>query len=156
MRGGEQRLGDPVRREGRVRGERTVHRHRHGADALRLQGICCTVLNVHTVKPLDSAAIIEAAASTGAVVTVEEHNVVGGLGGAVAEALMSEKPVPVWRLGIRDAFCDVLGPYEEMLSWYGLDASGIAAGVHQALALKEGATATSKMTISTSKMKVRR
>lgn len=137
-------------------GGQIVHEALVAADALRLQGICCTVLNVHTVKPLDSAAIIEAAASTGAVVTVEEHNVVGGLGGAVAEVLMSEKPVPVWRLGIRDAFCDVLGPYEEMLSWYGLDASGIAAGVHQALALKGGATATSKMTISTSKMKVRR
>lgn len=128
-------------------GCQVVHEALAAAAALRRRGIHCTVLNVHTVKPLDSATIAEAAAATGAVVTVEEHNVLGGLGGAVAEVVMQEVPVPVVRLGIRDAFCQVLGAYEEMSPWYGLDAEGIEAGVHQALALKEDGTASSKMTI---------
>lgn len=119
-------------------GGKIVHEALVAATSLRRQGITCMVLNVHTIKPLDAAAIVEAATLTGAVVTVEEHSVVGGLGGAVAELLLQEAPVPVWRLGLRDAFCDVLGPYEEMSSWYGLDALGIEVGVRSALALKEG------------------
>ncbi len=105
------------------------------ARRLRESGIGARVLNVHTVQPLDREAIL-AAATTGAVVTVEEHNVLGGLGGAVAEILAQESPVPLIRLGIDDRFCDAVGPYEEMVAWYGLDAAAIEAAAHRALERK--------------------
>jgi transketolase len=102
---------------------------------LATQGIGARVLNVHTVKPIDREAVV-AAAATGAVVTVEDHNVLGGLGGAVAEVLGEERPVPVVRVGLLDRFCDVVGPYEEMVPYYGLDSVGIARAAHRALDLK--------------------
>lgn len=105
------------------------------AARLAAEGIGARVLNVHTVKPLDRAAVV-AAAATGAVVTVEDHNVLGGLGGAVAEVLAGERPVPVVRVGIPDRFCEVLGPYEEMVTHLGLDAAGIARAARRALELK--------------------
>lgn len=102
---------------------------------LAAEGIGARVLNLHTVKPLDREAVA-AAAATGAVVTVEDHNVLGGLGGAVAEVLAGERPVPLERVGIEDCFCDPVGPYEEMISHYGLDAAGIVRAAHQALERK--------------------
>lgn len=74
------------------------------ADDLKKQGIQCTVLHVPTIKPLDEESVIAAAKLTGLVVTIEEHNILGGLGGAVAEALSQSFPVPVARLGIKDIF----------------------------------------------------
>jgi transketolase len=105
------------------------------AALLAAEGIGARVLNVHTVKPIDRAAVV-AAAETGAVVTVEDHNVLGGLGGAVAEVAAAERPAPVVRVGLRDRFCDVVGPYEEMIPHYGLDAAGIARAAHEALDIK--------------------
>jgi transketolase len=102
---------------------------------LAQEGIGARVLNVHTVKPIDRQAVV-AAAATGAVVTVEDHNILGGLGGAVAEVLAEERPVPIVRVGIEDRFCDVVGPYEEMVPHYGLDAAGIVRAAHRALDLK--------------------
>jgi transketolase len=71
------------------------------------------------------------------VVTVEDHSVLGGVGGAVAETLLAERPVPVVRIGVPDLFCETVGPYEEMLPVYGMDARAIVAAAHRALALKK-------------------
>jgi len=97
-------------------------------------GIGARVLDLHTVKPLDREAVL-AAAATGAVVTIEDHSVLGGLGGAVAELLAQERPVPLIRLGVNDQFCEIVGPYEEMVPYYGLDAPAIAAAALRALEL---------------------
>ncbi|HKH44171.1 MAG TPA: transketolase C-terminal domain-containing protein [Thermoanaerobaculia bacterium] len=105
------------------------------AKQLGQAGIGARVLNVHTVQPLDREAVL-AAAATGAVVTVEDHNVLGGLGGAVAELLAQEVPVPVVRVGVEDRFCETVGPYEEMVAHYGLDAASIAAAARRALERK--------------------
>jgi transketolase len=105
------------------------------AKRLGQAGIGARVLDVHTVQPLDREAVL-AAASTGAVVTVEEHNVLGGLGGAVAELLAQEAPVPLVRVGVEDRFCEAVGPYEEMVAHYGLDAAAIAAAARRALERK--------------------
>lgn len=106
------------------------------AKRLAEAGIGARVLNLHTVKPLDREAVL-AAAATGAVVTVEEHNVLGGLGGAVAELLAQEAPVPLVRVGVEDRFCETVGPYDEMVAYYGLDAAGIVAAAHRVLDRKE-------------------
>ena len=72
------------------------------AETLEREGIHARVLDMHTIKPIDEAAILKAAAETGCIVTAEEHNVLGGLGGAVSEVVASEQPVPVVRVGVRD------------------------------------------------------
>ena len=106
------------------------------AKALAGEGISAEVINIHTIKPLDKEAVIRSAAKTGAVVTAEEHSIIGGLGGAVAEALCeSGKPVPVVRLGVNDVF-GRSGPAVELLHIYGLDAQNIVAKAKQAIALK--------------------
>ncbi len=106
------------------------------AKALADEGISAEVINIHTIKPLDKEAIIRSATKTGAVVTAEEHSIIGGLGGAVAEALCeSGKPVPVVRLGVNDVF-GRSGPAVELLHIYGLDAQNIIAKAKQAIALK--------------------
>lgn len=106
------------------------------AKALADEGISAEVINIHTIKPLDKEAIIRSATKTGAVVTAEEHSIIGGLGGAVAEALCeSGKPVPVVRLGVNDVF-GRSGPAVELLHIYGLDAQNIVAKAKQAIALK--------------------
>ena len=106
------------------------------AKALADEGISAEVINIHTIKPLDKEAVIRSAAKTGAVVTAEEHSIIGGLGGAVAEALCeSGKPVPVVRLGVNDVF-GRSGPAVELLHIYGLDAQNIVAKAKQAIALK--------------------
>lgn len=106
------------------------------AKTLADEGISAEVINIHTIKPLDKEAVIRSAAKTGAVVTAEEHSIIGGLGGAVAEALCeSGKPVPVVRLGVNDVF-GRSGPAVELLHIYGLDAQNIVAKAKQAIALK--------------------
>ena len=106
------------------------------AKALADEGISAEVINIHTIKPLDKEAVIRSAAKTGAVVTAEEHSIIGGLGGVVAEALCeSGKPVPVVRLGVNDVF-GRSGPAVELLHIYGLDAQNIVAKAKQAIALK--------------------
>lgn len=116
-------------------GGRMVHEALLAAEKLRQEGIAARVLNVHTVKPLDREAVL-AAASTGAVVTVEDHNVLSGLGGAVAEVLMQEAPVPVLRVGLPDRFCEVFDDYEAMLPMYSMDAAAVVAAAYRALELK--------------------
>ena len=94
-------------------------------DRLLDHGVTAAVLNAATLKPLDEIAILESAAMTGAVVTIEEHSVIGGLGGAVAELLSERLPCRVRRIGVRDAFCEVVGPPELLLRAYGITADGV-------------------------------
>ena len=102
------------------------------AEALAAEGIDCEVLNLHTVKPLDADLVAESAAKTGRVVTVEEHSVIGGLGGAVCEALAERCPVPVRRVGVRDVFGES-GPAVDLLAKYGLDGAGVAESIRSFL-----------------------
>ena len=103
-------------------------------DTLRADGIGARVLNVHTIKPLDAGAIVAAARETGRLLTVEEHSVVGGLGGAVAEVLAEAGTGRLARVGVRDVFCTEIGPYRELLRLHGLDAAGIAAAARALVA----------------------
>lgn len=102
------------------------------ADELKKDGFSVRVLNMHTVKPLDTEAVIKAARETGQILTVEEHNVLGGLGGAVAEAVTNEYPVPVKRVGIQDIFASI-GPLYGLHKKYGLTPEGIAASARDLL-----------------------
>ena len=102
------------------------------AEALAAEGIDCEVVNMHTVKPLDADLVAESAAKTGRVVTVEEHSVIGGLGGAVCEALAERCPVPVRRVGVRDVFGES-GPAVGLLAKYGLDGAGVAKSIREFL-----------------------
>ena len=88
------------------------------------EGISARVINIHTIKPIDEELLVKAARETGRVVTVEEHSIIGGLGGAVCEVLAEQAPVPVKRLGIRDEFGES-GVAEELLHKHGLDGEGI-------------------------------
>ena len=106
-----------------------------GADALRAEGTSCRVLNVHTVKPLDREALVRAAQETGGILTIEEHTVEGGLGGAVAEILLEAAAPPRWffRIGLRDQFSSIVGSQDYLRSRYGLDQSAIIARVREAM-----------------------
>ncbi|MBQ4245468.1 MAG: transketolase family protein [Clostridia bacterium] len=105
-------------------------------EILASEGISAAVINFHTIKPIDSEAIIEAAKSTGAIVTAEEHSVIGGFGAAVTEVVCGTVPVPVLRVGVEDKF-GKSGPAVEMLHIYGLDADNIVAKAKAAIALKK-------------------
>ena len=106
------------------------------ADTLAAEGISARVVNMATIKPIDKDIILQAAAETGAIVTAEEHNVIGGLGSAVAEVLVeSGKPVPMLRVGVEDTF-GRSGPALELLDLYGLTAPHIVEKVKAVLALK--------------------
>ena len=94
------------------------------AEKLAADGISAQVINIHTIKPLDEELVVEAARKTGKVVTVEEHSIIGGLGGAVAETLGEKLPTPMLRIGIRDVFGES-GPALELIKKYGLDADSI-------------------------------
>lgn len=103
------------------------------ADILAGRGIDAAVLHCPTVKPIDEAAVVEAALATGFVVTVEEQSVVGGLGGAVAEVLADQAPVAVKRLGIQDCYGES-GPNNALLHKYRLSAPCVADDVEKLLA----------------------
>lgn len=94
------------------------------AEMLAAAGISAAVLNMHTIKPLDRAAVLAAAAATGKLVTVEEHSVIGGLGSAVAEVLAENSVGRLLRIGMNDVFGES-GKAVELLHKYGLDAEGI-------------------------------
>ena len=95
------------------------------AELLAAAGIDAHVVHVPTIKPLDEEAIVTAAARTGFVITVEEHTVLGGLGGAVAETLADRRPTRVKRLGIQDAFGES-APNDALLEMFGLSAARVA------------------------------
>lgn len=102
------------------------------ADSLKEQGISVRVLDIHTVKPLDGELILKAARETGRIVTVEEHNVVGGLGEAVASFLSETCPVPVTKIGVNDVFGHS-GPAVDLLKEFGLSAAHIEETVKKVL-----------------------
>ena len=108
------------------------------AGALAEQGISARVLDVHTVKPLDTDAVLAAAAETGAIVTAEEHSIIGGLGGAVCEAVCELHPAPVVRVGVRDQF-GKSGKPDELLTAYGLTTDEIARAARRAISMKTAA-----------------
>jgi len=102
------------------------------AEILYSEGIDTRVINMHTVKPIDEEAIIKAAVETGAIVTAEEHSIIGGLGGAVAEVLARKNPVPVEMIGIQDMFTQS-GEADELLKLYGLTSNEIASAARRAV-----------------------
>ncbi|MCC8190386.1 MAG: transketolase family protein [Planctomycetes bacterium] len=107
------------------------------AAILAASGISLRVVDMFTIKPLDRELVLACAAETGALVTAEEHSVVGGLGGAVAETLaLAGVGTAVEFVGLRDCFAET-GPYEQLLHKYGLDGQGIAAAVTRALAKRK-------------------
>ena len=104
-------------------------------EMLLADGISASVINIHTIKPLDKEILIAAAQQTGAIVTTEEHNVIGGLGSAVCEALAGVCPVPVIRHGVEDIY-GKSAPAKELLDYYKLNAEGICEKVKIALSMK--------------------
>ena len=105
-------------------------------ELLKNDGIDAAVINIHTIKPLDVELIRGYAAKTGAIVTAEEHNVIGGLGSAVCEAVCGKTPVPVLRVGVQDEF-GRSGKVAPLLEYYGLTAANIAENFKAAIALKK-------------------
>ena len=101
-----------------------VNESLEAAKMLEADGISAQVINIHTIKPLDTELVVSAAKKTGKVVTVEEHSVIGGLGGAVAETLAEQCPTKMLRIGVMDTFGES-GPAVKLLEKYGLDAAGI-------------------------------
>lgn len=101
------------------------------SEALGADAISAAVLNMHTLKPLDRAAVERAVRETGRIVTVEEHSILGGLGGAVAEVMAELGIGRLARVGIRDVFCTEVAPYPELLRVHGIDAAGVQAAVRQ-------------------------
>ena len=113
-----------------------VHLAVAAADILSNEGISAEVINIHTVKPLDAELIERSARKTGAVVTAEEHSIIGGLGAAVCESLSERYPVPVLRVGVEDKF-GRSGQVPELLELYGLTAENIAAKARTAVKMKK-------------------
>ena len=105
------------------------------AKRLEADGISARVLNIHTIKPLDTELICRAAQETGLLVTVEEHSIIGGLGAAVAEAVTSCCPVPVVRIGVNDVY-GYSGPAVDLLKEFGLCKENIVDTVKEAMAKK--------------------
>ena len=105
------------------------------AEQLANEGISARVINMHTIKPIDRALVLDAAKETGAVVTAEEHNIIGGLGSAVAEVVSEGCPVPVLRVGVEDVF-GRSGTVPALLEAYGLTPANIVAKAKAAVALK--------------------
>ena len=101
-----------------------VNESLEAAKMLEADGISAEVINIHTIKPLDAELVCASAKKTGKVVTVEEHSIIGGLGGAVAEALSENQPTKMMRIGINDVFGES-GPAKDLIAKYGLDAKSI-------------------------------
>lgn len=110
---------------------------REAVDQLKLKGISARLIDMHSVKPLDKELVCKAAEETGAIVTVEEHNIIGGLGAAVCAAVCEITPVPVLRCGVPDRFGES-GKYEEILERADIGAVHITALAEQVLAKKAG------------------
>ena len=105
------------------------------AEILEEEGIHVRIINMHTLKPIDTTAVLKAARETGLIITAEEHNVKGGLGEAVAGVTAEEYPVPVIKVGIMDTFCGI-GPEDGLRKKLGLTGENIADAVKRGLKLK--------------------
>ena len=113
-----------------------VHLAVEAAEMLKAEGISARVINMHTIKPLDTDILVKAAKETGAIVTAEEHNVIGGLGSAVSEAVCENYPVPVVRVGVNDLY-GRSGKVPELLEIYGLTAEDIKNKAKTAVSMKK-------------------
>jgi transketolase len=107
------------------------------ATELAEEGLDARVLEIHTIKPLDDDLILQAAEETGGLVTAEEHSVIGGLGGAVAEVLTTSHPVPMERVGVGDAFTWTAPDPESLMDACGLAVKDIVRAVKRVLARKK-------------------
>ena len=105
-------------------------------ELLAAEGISARVVNIHTIKPIDKDIIVKAVKDTGAIVTAEEHNIMGGFGAAVAEVVCELAPAPVVRVGMNDTFAHS-GDVPTLLEDYGLTPANIAANAKKAIALKK-------------------
>ena len=104
-------------------------------EILKAEGISARIVNMPCIKPIDAELIKESAAKTGVIVTCEEHNIIGGLGSAVAEVVCESKPVPVVRVGVNDTY-GKSGKAQDLIPVFGLDAKSVAARVKEAIKLK--------------------
>ena len=112
-----------------------VHEAMVAAESLESQGVSATVVDMHTLKPLDTELIDKIANSCGAVVTAEDHSIIGGLGGAVAEHLITTNPIPMERIGVKDRFGESAGS-DEMLEMMELKSHHISDAAKKAIARK--------------------
>lgn len=112
-----------------------VYRALKAAEILKKDGISCRVVNMPSIKPIDADLIVDSARKTGCIVTAEDHNIIGGLGSAVAEVLVENHPVPVVRLGIKDSFAESGDP-KDLAEKYGLIPEAIADKVREVLKCK--------------------
>ncbi|GHV26793.1 transketolase [Spirochaetia bacterium] len=106
------------------------------ADLLEKEGIHARIIDMHTIKPIDTDIILKAAAETGAIVTAEEHNIIGGLGAAVCEVVCGEHPAPVIRLGVNDEF-GRSGAADKLLQLYGLTPENLVQKAKLAISKKQ-------------------
>lgn len=113
-----------------------LSRSLEAADKLNPRGIKARVVNLHTVKPLDMPLLRKCARETGAIVTAEEHSIIGGLGSAVAEAIADEIPVPVKRVGVADKFTESSKELDPLLDKYGMAVDDIVRAAQQAVKQK--------------------
>ena len=113
-----------------------VHLALEAREMLAAEGISARVINIHTIKPIDTALLVKAAKETGAIVTAEEHSIIGGLGGAVTEAVSAECAAIIRRVGVEDSY-GRSGKVPPLLEYYGLTAAHIAEEAKKAVALKK-------------------
>ena len=114
-----------------------VHKAIEAAAMMQEKGVSVRVVDMYSIKPIDRELIIKCAGETGAIVTAEEHNIFGGLGGAVAEVLARAGcAAPTEFVGVKDTFTES-GKYPELLAKYGVDANGVAAGIERVLLRKK-------------------
>lgn len=112
-----------------------VHMSLEAAEELKKDGLNVGVINMSTIKPLDTDAVLNAARNSGAIVTAEEHSIIGGLGGAVAEVISENEPVPLKRVGINDKF-GMSGSTADLLKHYGLTKDAIKEAVYHIIERK--------------------
>lgn len=105
-------------------------------DELSHEGIDAKIVNIHTIKPIDRKLLIKVAKETGAIVTAEEHSIIGGLGSAVSEVVSEEFPVPIVKVGIKDTFGES-GKPDQLLNKYGLTVESIVNSAKRAISLKK-------------------
>ena len=110
----------------------TTSRALHAAELLEKEGVSTRVVNMSTIKPIDTEMVIKCAKETKGIVTVEDHNIFGGLGSAVAEVLVQNKPTPMEIIGVNDSFGES-GEPDELAEKYGIDYKAIIKGVHKLL-----------------------
>ena len=113
-----------------------LSRSLEAAGVLVGKGVDTRVVNMHTVKPLDTGLVIKCARETGAIVTAEEHSIIGGLGSSVAETLVRDLPVPVEMVGINDTFAETAPDHDSLLDHYGMSVNDIVIAAEKAVARK--------------------